>query len=136
MLDIYVQNYLWCIYEYEYIYIYVHIRDEYTFVSCFAVHTYGTAYRKWEFGFNWMKPSSHSMAGSYMARPAAWPDLLQHRTYHNRNSNSNSNRKIYICLSAGPSLEGATRLRSGSAVKSSTVTFLRLKSSSSELKVY
>ena len=34
-----------------------------------------------------------------------------------------------------PLEEGATRLRSGSPVKSSTVTFLSLKSSSSEMKV-
>ena len=34
---------------------------------------------------------------------------------------------IYIYISAGPSLEGATRLRGGSPVKSSTVTFLSLK---------
>ena len=42
---------------------------------------------------------------------------------------------IYTRISAGPSLEGATRLRRGSPVKSSTVTFLSLKSSSSEMKV-
>ena len=42
---------------------------------------------------------------------------------------------IYMYTSAGPSLEGATRLRGSSPVKSSTVTFLSLKSSSSEMKV-
>ena len=49
---------------------------------------------------------------------------------------------IYIYISAGPSLEGATRLRSGCPVKQfnsyipeSFFTFLSLQSSSSEMKV-
>ena len=41
---------------------------------------------------------------------------------------------INISISAGPSLEGATRLRRVCPVKSSTVTFLSLKSSNSEMK--